>query len=305
MPDTSGITGGVAVSPNSRFLYVIARETIYQYDFWASDFLASREIVAEYDGFVSFFPTKFNLAQLGPDGKIYINTLTTDNYLHVINHPNRKGMDCEVLQHSIKLPTLNDRSIPNFPNYRLGPIDESTCDTLGIDNLPLANYTYEKDSINTLSVSFTDNSFYEPIDWFWDFDNGKMSNEVNPIHEFEEEGFYNVCLTVSNQYDSDTFCREIELMTTSIKEIEKNEKHFELYPNPAQNLVTAKLPKELSVKGQLIMFNTTGTEVLRIEIPSETISIDIDVQHLSNGVYTCSVIEDNKEIYTKRLVITK
>lgn len=37
-----------------------------------------------------------------------------------------------VEQHGITLPTYNASSLPNFPNYRLGPLEGSPCDTLTI-----------------------------------------------------------------------------------------------------------------------------------------------------------------------------
>ncbi|MEM1327262.1 MAG: hypothetical protein AAGI23_14970, partial [Bacteroidota bacterium] len=121
---------GLAISPNSRYIYLITWMTIFQFDLWADDIEASKTIVAEYDGFVDVFPTRFLRAQLAPDGKIYIATTNSSRYLHVIHHPNRKGVACEVEQHGIRLPTFNGFSIPNYPNYRLGKWENSPCDTL-------------------------------------------------------------------------------------------------------------------------------------------------------------------------------
>ena len=122
--------GGVVVSPNSRFAYLIMSQNIVQYDLWADDIKASEVIVAKYDGFIDIFPTGFLFGQLAPDGKIYICTTNGTRYLHVIHHPNEKGLLCNVEQHGIKLPTFNGFSIPNHPNYRLGAWEGSACDTL-------------------------------------------------------------------------------------------------------------------------------------------------------------------------------
>ena len=119
--------GGIAISPNSRFVYCSAKFHVYQFDLAADDLAESMEIVATYDGFFSPFATNFYLAQLAPDCRIYINSTNTVDVLHVINHPNEKGVACEVAQHSIQLESSHVFSIPNYPNYRLGqgPI----CDT--------------------------------------------------------------------------------------------------------------------------------------------------------------------------------
>lgn len=128
----SAASGGIAISPNSRFLYVSSSRYIYQYDLLSSNISASIDTVAVYDGFRDPFPTLFFLSQLGPDGKIYINASNGSRVLHIIHHPNLKGEACMVEQHGITLPTYNASSLPNFPNYRLGPLEGSPCDTLTV-----------------------------------------------------------------------------------------------------------------------------------------------------------------------------
>ncbi|MBV6405674.1 MAG: hypothetical protein GFGODING_02454 [Flavobacteriales bacterium] len=128
--------GGVAFSPNSRFLYVSSVEDVYQYDTQAADIEASMVHVAHWDGFYSPgppFATLFDIAQLAPDGKIYIATGNGTDRLHVVNDPNEPGMACDIQQHAITLPTYNTNSLPNHPNYHLGPVDGSVCDSLGIN----------------------------------------------------------------------------------------------------------------------------------------------------------------------------
>ncbi len=122
--DDEAFTGGVAVSPNSRYLYVCSEDFVYQFDLQAADIEASRITVAEYDGYLSPFPTKFFNAQLAPDCKIYINSFATVDVLHVIHSPDEPGLACNFEQHAVQLPFNHARSLPHFPNYRLGPLVE-------------------------------------------------------------------------------------------------------------------------------------------------------------------------------------
>ncbi|NBC05594.1 MAG: T9SS type A sorting domain-containing protein [Bacteroidetes bacterium] len=115
---------GVAFSPNSQLLYVSAHDTIYQYDMTAPDIGASRQTVAVYDGNTEIFQTTFHTAQLAPDCKIYIGTFANVKTLHVIHNPNERGTACGVEQHALDLPYWHDKTIPYFPNYRLGPLIE-------------------------------------------------------------------------------------------------------------------------------------------------------------------------------------
>jgi hypothetical protein len=126
------IVGGVAISPNSRFLYASSYQYVYQYDLNASDVLATKDTVAIYDGFIGWNPTRFFMPQLGPNGKIYISATGSNAYLHVIENPNQLGEACNVNQHGVELATGNHYTIPNFPNYRLGALEGSPCDTLSV-----------------------------------------------------------------------------------------------------------------------------------------------------------------------------
>lgn len=55
-----------------------------------------------------------------------------------------------------------------------------------------------------LAVSFSDLTENNPDSWAWDFGDGNISDEQNPVHTYQENGFYTVSLTTSNQYGFDT-----------------------------------------------------------------------------------------------------
>ena len=206
--EEGGGSGGCAFSPNSRFFYQIGNLRIFQYDLWAADFLGSKTLVAELDDFQSPWRGGFFLSELAPDGKIYINTTSGSNILHVIEFPNKKGLACQVTQHGVRLPT-NNTGLPNFPNYRLGPLDGSVSDSLGLNNEPVADWSYSGDSLAQNKIYFTDLSYYEPTDWHWNFGDGSVSMEQEPTHTYTLAGDYLVCQVASNQYSSDTACQVI------------------------------------------------------------------------------------------------
>ena len=116
------LSNGLAFSPNSKLLYVSAHDTIFQFDLEADNFSESAVVVAVYDGYQSIFNTTFYNAQLAPDCKIYINTFAAVDVLHVIHNPDTRGSNCNVEQHAIDLPYRHLRTLPHFPNYRLGPL---------------------------------------------------------------------------------------------------------------------------------------------------------------------------------------
>ncbi len=137
--------GGLMVSPNGRYIYANDFWNLYQYDLWASDVAASKVFIDSLDKSKKYpFEGKFMNMQLGPDGKIYMNCYNGVHVMHRINNPDEKGKACNFVQNDVFLATDNKISIPNFPNYRLGPLKGSPCDTiLGVANKDLSLDSYQ------------------------------------------------------------------------------------------------------------------------------------------------------------------
>ncbi|MBK9514254.1 MAG: T9SS type A sorting domain-containing protein [Flavobacteriales bacterium] len=120
-------------------------------------------LIAEWDTFYSPFPpfaTVFDMAQLAPDGKIYISTSNGTLHLHVINNPDAPGLGCNMVQHQLELPRYFSNSLPNHPNYHLGPVDGSICDSLGVNvglperGPPIAINAYPNPSNGRFTLSY-------------------------------------------------------------------------------------------------------------------------------------------------------
>ncbi len=54
-----------------------------------------------------------------------------------------------------------------------------------------------------------DASLGNPTLWLWEFGDGVTSNEQNPLHTYQEEGTYLVCLTIEGDSCNDTFCDSV------------------------------------------------------------------------------------------------
>lgn len=104
----------------------------------------------------------------------------------------------------------------------LGQCEDTFCDLVQVGNwqpeCEAMYYYYPIDSSNNggwnmNNIQFTDMSFGEPDTWYWEFGDGQTSVEQNPIHYFSEEGYYEVCLTISSTTDScsSIFCDNIEI----------------------------------------------------------------------------------------------
>lgn len=90
-----------------------------------------------------------------------------------------------------------------------------TSEKLMISDLhpPIAGFTFENKGKGV--VEFKSTSSYAK-EYSWDFGNGKSSLVANPTHTYENNGQYNVSLTVKNDYGNDTQTQLVSLTNVSL-----------------------------------------------------------------------------------------
>ena len=68
----------------------------------------------------------------------------------------------------------------------------------------------------TKSVQFADNSMGKIVNRVWDFGDNSISTDVNPTHQYTTTGYYDVCLTIANNYGiTNQDCKSIGVGTSS------------------------------------------------------------------------------------------
>lgn len=70
-----------------------------------------------------------------------------------------------------------------------------------------ANFSFSGDPV----VTFTDLSTGDPTTHIWDFGDGVIVEEINPVHTYLMNDTYSVCLTVMNDFSENTFCQDITI----------------------------------------------------------------------------------------------
>lgn len=120
--------GGLAFSPNGKLLYSQEKGVeLYQYRIDTTDIPSSKRLIAYDNGSGGFF-SGFSFGNLLCDNKVYYTSNT--RYLSVIHYPDKRGDSCMVVQNEITLPTVNGHTVPNYPNFYLGALQGSGCDTI-------------------------------------------------------------------------------------------------------------------------------------------------------------------------------
>jgi Secretion system C-terminal sorting domain len=133
VPIDSTQVGEMVISPNSRFLYLNRGYNILQYDLEANNIGASR---TEITSFVTDSITRttsglavgYYAGRVGPDGKLYICGPNGGEFIHIIEKPNEKGRACNLRPYM--LPAYNSVDLAYYPNFKLGALKGSSCDTL-------------------------------------------------------------------------------------------------------------------------------------------------------------------------------
>jgi PKD repeat protein len=88
------------------------------------------------------------------------------------------------------------------PNYCI----DSICKVIEIPDTVAceAIFTYEQDPNFPAEVTFVDYSRGNITNWEWDFGDGSLSNEQDPVHIYSKPGDYLVCLNVYNADSMET-----------------------------------------------------------------------------------------------------
>ena len=72
-----------------------------------------------------------------------------------------------------------------------------------INVYPYPDITFDadrKEGCEDLLVQFTDQSNFDDASWYWEFGDNTFSYEQNPLHYFNDQGVYNVSLTMTTIY---------------------------------------------------------------------------------------------------------
>ncbi|NOT37817.1 MAG: T9SS type A sorting domain-containing protein [Saprospiraceae bacterium] len=290
--------GGISFSPNSRYLYHSSGLILNKYEI-INDRLDNLIQVDSITDQTLPWGSQFNQHQLGPDGRIYITNLYSNFYQHVINKPDEPGLACDARSNGFMLKTIARRGVSNNPNYRLGPIDDSICDTLGINNIPWAWWRRDQDTSDHLNIEFTDLSAYEVTEWEWSFEDGRTSISQNPIHRYSKKGTYEVCLIAKNKNGADTLCKILNLGVSNAVDKTVNIK-IELFPNPCDEYFVVNVLDYIPQRMILSLFDLNGKEVLTKRMYEGSNGIDVDQIH--QGVYIVEVFESGKLVKVEKVI---
>jgi PKD repeat protein len=158
------------------------------------------------------------------------------------------------------------------------------------------------------SVRFVQLSYPDPISFDWNFADGITSKRSDPVHRYLRTGDFNSLLTVSDPNDcSDSKSKIITIRLLKESGEENLPMPFlewtksNLFPNPSNDFFFLELEFDRQTSAQIILYSLDGKIMASEQIQGQAKLVELDVRHLSPGVYVLKILV-NKESREIRMI---
>ncbi|MBK7224241.1 MAG: PKD domain-containing protein [Saprospiraceae bacterium] len=103
-----------------------------------------------------------------------------------------------------------------------------------------------------MKIHFTDLSAYQVEEWMWDFGDGNTSVAQHPVHSYQKQGTYKVCLIA-----------KIKMVQISLQNIQlgvnqsqhHNHSTIKIYPNTTLDLIVLDLKQFLHIDATIRFYS--------------------------------------------------
>lgn len=172
---------------------------------------------------------------------------------------------------------------------------DSSCQTLTI-TCPVATPAFSSSIGNGGTVSFTNMTTPAATSYSWDFGDGNTSALENPSNVYAASGTYTVCLTVTDDCGSDTYCETLTVdATLGIQSMESGA--IRIFPNPVESFLYVKGTDLEANSWTLRLVNALGENYWNSTTAGNSVDEVVSVQDLAPGVY---FLEISSETATMR-----
>jgi PKD repeat protein len=128
-----------------------------------------------------------------------------------------------------------------------------------VNTVPAVSFTVA--GIANGQVTFSNGST-NAASYLWNFGDGIISTEENPVHTYAVSGTYTVTLTALNDCGVAVFSNEVSVMVVGVEEADWVEQ-YRLYPNPNSGVFTLELTgsrRDQLIRNDILTL-TTGSVV--------------------------------------------
>ncbi|PKP19770.1 MAG: hypothetical protein CVU05_10600 [Bacteroidetes bacterium HGW-Bacteroidetes-21] len=249
----------------------------------------------------------------GANGCTDVDDVVVDVYSSPVANAGSDQTICEGLTASLTAQGgtyyLWDNAAGSIASVQVSPIvtttysvtvtDDNGCtDTdevmVTVNSLPDASFTY---TTNDLALTLTNVSTGMNT-CFWYFGDGGISNQINPVYYYTNEGLYTVTLIATNSCGNDTV--EMEVNVTIVGLPQTTSYIYNVYPNPASDEIQIELPVDNAI---LTLTDLSGRVILTDQMNSNKKVISVDL--LANGTYVLFVKTNDGKVYREKIIINR
>ena len=164
-------------------------------------------------------------------------------------------------------------------------------DLISVDAGPSVEFDYV---INGAKVTFDEKASSDATSFYWDFGDGNISEEKNPIHTYTATGTYSVTMYANNDCGQQSITKEIYVNVTAVIELPFTE--VKLFPNPNTGEFVIDLKVETPGEYNVKVFNTIGKlfDDKKVFLKSGENTLKYNLDLLTNGLYIINISKDNK-----------
>jgi PKD repeat protein len=176
---------------------------------------------------------------------------------------------------------------------------------VSIDTIPVAAYTTTSATVDISNAFVT---FYNESEhangYFWDFNDGAISTDASPWHEFTELGAYNVVLVaVNGNCPNDTTYSTIQVIDDLGMDIGLGQ--TEVFPNPVKEELTIKLDQIWGEQVQIELLDARGRIVFKQSYQNQgTIQLNLIKNGVNEGVYFLRLSND-KKVGSQKIIVER
>lgn len=150
-------------------------------------------------------------------------------------------------------------------------------------------------SANAAEITFT-NMATNADSYTWDFGDGTMSTDENPVHTYSQIGMFDVVLEVTRCGQTDTFQSTININALDVKPAVWQQ--LNVYPNPVKETVHIEgVPLH-----NIAVYEVFDIQGKRLKTNEKTIGMQLNVSHLKSGTYFLKIQLKTGESTTRRLI---
>lgn len=149
---------------------------------------------------------------------------------------------------------------------------------------------FQADSIESCKglIQFTDLSVNSPTSWVWNFGDGGGSTIQNPLHQYINQGVYDVRLIATNAQGADTLLKTAYVNVSSafcnVSVEEKLLESWKIYPNPCNGIIRIAPSQDFNGNASVEVMDLSG-RIVQTELLNFGGEQQFHLKGLNSGSY--------------------